>query len=103
PGAVVVDGDGFVSFTSCDPGTAAATPAPETITTAEQLLALRGELTAEIAEQGAHADAARCSARLLARDPGLVDALLASGDTLTPELQQQLAGTFAASASACAA
>ena len=58
-GAAVADGDGFVSFSSCDPGQAAATPAPETITTAEQLLALRGELTAEIAEQGVHADVAR--------------------------------------------
>ncbi len=103
PGSIVSDGDGFVAFSSCDPGNAAATPAPETITTAEQLLALRGELTAEIAEQGAHEDAARCSARLLARDPSLVHALLAAGDTLTPELQQQLAGTFAASESACAA
>ena len=70
PGATVEDArTRFIAFTSCDPGAAAATPAPETITAAEQLLALRGELTAEIAEQGVHEDTARCSARLLARDP----------------------------------
>ena len=68
---------------------------PETIIAAEQLLALRGELTAEIAEQGVHEDTALCSARLLARDPVLVNALLAAGDSLTPESQQQLAGAFA--------
>ena len=102
PGATVEDLGAFSAFTSCDPGAAAATPAAETIVAAEQLLAVRGELTAEIAEQGVHEDTARCSARLLARDPALVNALLAAGDTLTPESQQQLASTFAASESACA-
>ena len=67
PGATVEDGDGFIAFTSCDPGAAATTPAPETITAAEQLLALRGELTAEIAEQGVHEDAARLFGALARR------------------------------------
>ena len=70
PGTVVADGDGSVAFTSCDPGTAAATPAPEAITAAEQLLALRGELTAEIAEQGADEDAAALFGALARARPG---------------------------------
>jgi hypothetical protein len=102
-GATVQDSGELVSFSSCDPGSAGTTPASETITAAEQLLALRGELTAEIAEQGAHADVARCSARVIARDPALATALLTAGDAIPPEVQQQLAGAFSASEAACTA
>jgi hypothetical protein len=64
------------TITACDPGKGAKGPKDGTLEKAVQLLALRGQLTAEVAEADVPPETARCIARLFVRGPGIVDLLL---------------------------
>jgi hypothetical protein len=77
------------TLTTCDPGADASTPTTGRLEDALLLLALRAELTAEIAESDVPADMARCIARLFVRRPGMVDRLQATlGEPTASDAEQ---------------
>ena len=101
PGAIVADVGDAVRVTSCDPGAQSTAPDDAQIQRSEQLLALRGELTAGLAENDVAPATARCAARLVASRPDLYEIFFL--DQLTPEQQQTLGEAAAFSTSACQA
>ena len=72
-----------VTLTACDPGRRAPAPPKEKLRAADELLAVRGALTAEAAESHVAADIARCAARLIVREPGALAVLEKSSPTPT--------------------
>jgi hypothetical protein len=73
-GSVVRSGTS-VTLTACDPGRGAPAPPKEKLTAAEELLGVRSSLTAQAAESHVSADIARCAARLIVREPGVLPEL----------------------------
>jgi hypothetical protein len=71
---------GGTTVQACDPGKEVAGPPEGRLEDAVQLLALRSQLTAEIAESDVPPEAARCVARLFVRRPGMVERMLESID-----------------------
>jgi hypothetical protein len=103
PGATLNDSDGVLRFTTCDPGAQSTNPATDRIRTASELLALRSEITAELAEAGRPAEHARCAARLMSRHAELVSTFLAPASEATPAQQQAIAALVAQIEQACQA
>lgn len=64
-----------VTINACDPGPGAPAPPKSKLVAADRLLALRAALTAGVAEDHAGAGVARCAARLIVRDPGVLPLL----------------------------
>ena len=72
-----------VTLTACDPGRRSPAPSSEKLRAADELLAVRGAVTAEAAESHVPADIARCAARLIVREPGVLPVLEKSSPTPT--------------------
>jgi hypothetical protein len=80
-----------VTFTACDPGTAAVGASEERFASAALLLAARSEIAVGIAEGGAKPEVARCVARLFALSPGALTTLQqSSGGSLPPDEAQRV-------------
>jgi hypothetical protein len=101
PGATVDDSGKYVTFTACDPGSQATAPSTAALQAAATLIAVRDELTAQLAENNVSADVARCTARLVTRRPTVTQLLV--GDTpLSPAQQSLVRSSIRADAERCA-
>jgi hypothetical protein len=100
PGATVDDAGNDVMFTACDPGAQAIAPSALALQAAATLIAVRDELTAQLAESNVSGDVARCTARLVTRRPAVTQ-LLVADNPLTPEQQGLVVASIRADEAQC--
>ena len=80
PAAAMLNGGKNVTFRTCDPGKRAVGLKKARLTAIDNLLGVRGEFTASIAEAGAPAVKARCTAHVFAHDRPAMALVLAIGN-----------------------
>ena len=79
-----------VTLTACDPGPKAPGPKKGRLAAAEEVLDIRGSITADVAEEKVGPDTARCIARMVVRAPGLLPLLAET--RLTPAQDAHVRG-----------
>jgi hypothetical protein len=100
PGASVDASGTRVMFTACDPGAGATAPSAPALESAATLVAVRDELTAQLAESNVSGDVARCTARLVTRRPTVTQLLIAD-NAPTPEQRELVVSSIRADEQQC--